>query len=193
MRRRPGRKRKAGKRHPSGDVILERRASPLEVAQAMPHRRALGGKAADQRAENELGRMVLRGEVEEVLGTAWDLYRGEWKAYIASLAAPRALAVGGGRAKHCDGCLVLRGGDFCLCELRKRRWNETRAALAETGATGPTGNRYGDAAGHCCLAVADAETHVMTLETGSNDRLENMQMFASAALNLLLQRLSQQP
>ena len=27
-------------------------------------------------------------------------------------------------------------------------------ALAETGATGPTGNRYGDAAGHSCLALA---------------------------------------
>src|SRR6266576_5800152 len=27
-------------------------------------------------------------------------------------------------------------------------------ALAETGATGPTGNRYGDAAGHSCIAIA---------------------------------------
>ncbi|HXZ51643.1 MAG TPA: CinA family protein, partial [Burkholderiales bacterium] len=27
-------------------------------------------------------------------------------------------------------------------------------ALAETGATGPTGNRYGDAAGHACIAVS---------------------------------------
>src|SRR5215207_7740686 len=27
-------------------------------------------------------------------------------------------------------------------------------ALAETGATGPTGNRYGDAAGHTCIAIA---------------------------------------
>ena len=26
--------------------------------------------------------------------------------------------------------------------------------LSETGATGPTGNRYGDAAGHSCMAVA---------------------------------------
>ena len=26
--------------------------------------------------------------------------------------------------------------------------------LAETGATGPTGNRYGDAAGHSCLAIS---------------------------------------
>jgi nicotinamide-nucleotide amidase len=63
--------------------------------------------------------------------------------------------------------------------------------LSETGATGPTGNRYGDAAGHSCLAVAGAETSVVTLETGSNDRVSNMQVFAKTALDLLLKRLDQ--
>src|SRR5258708_29041429 len=62
--------------------------------------------------------------------------------------------------------------------------------LSETGATGPTGNRYGDAAGHSCMAVAGPQSQVITLETGSNDRLSNMQVFASTALNLLLQNLS---
>ena len=62
--------------------------------------------------------------------------------------------------------------------------------LSETGATGPTGNRYGDAAGHSCMAVAGPEPSVMTLETGSTDRLGNMHVFASTALNLLLQNLS---
>jgi len=62
--------------------------------------------------------------------------------------------------------------------------------LSETGATGPTGNRYGDAAGHSCMAVAGPEQSVTTLETGSADRLANMQVFASTALNLLLQNLS---
>jgi nicotinamide-nucleotide amidase len=62
--------------------------------------------------------------------------------------------------------------------------------LSETGAAGPTGNRYGDAAGHSCMAIAGAESVVMTLETGSADRLANMQMFASTALNFLLQNLS---
>jgi PncC family amidohydrolase len=61
--------------------------------------------------------------------------------------------------------------------------------LSETGATGPTGNRYGDAAGHSCLAVAGAETVATTLETGSSDRLDNMHAFAEAALNLLLRNL----
>ena len=62
--------------------------------------------------------------------------------------------------------------------------------LSETGATGPTGNRYGDAAGHSCMAVAGAETSAITLETGSADRLTNMHVFAAAALNLLLRELS---
>jgi nicotinamide-nucleotide amidase len=62
--------------------------------------------------------------------------------------------------------------------------------LSETGATGPTGNRYGDAAGHSCMAVAGLEQAAMTLETGSPDRLANMHVFASTALNFLLENLS---
>jgi nicotinamide mononucleotide (NMN) deamidase PncC len=58
--------------------------------------------------------------------------------------------------------------------------------LSETGATGPSGNRYGDAAGHSCMAVAGPQTAVTTLETGSADRLANMHSFAATALNLLL-------
>jgi nicotinamide-nucleotide amidase len=62
--------------------------------------------------------------------------------------------------------------------------------LSETGATGPTGNRYGDAAGHSCIAIAGLESIAMTLETGNSDRLANMHVFASTALNFLLQNLS---
>jgi nicotinamide-nucleotide amidase len=62
--------------------------------------------------------------------------------------------------------------------------------LSETGATGPTGNRYGDAAGHSCIGVAGLEQYAMTLETGSTDRVANMQVFAATALNFLLQTLS---
>ena len=63
--------------------------------------------------------------------------------------------------------------------------------LSETGATGPTGNRYGDAAGHSCMAVAGPRQAVMTLETGSNDRVGNMHVFASTALTFLLKQLSE--
>ena len=76
-----------------------------------------------------------------------------------------------------------------LAETARRRF-ATDWALSETGATGPTGNRYGDAAGHSCMAVAGAATTAITLETGSNDRQSNMQEFAKTALNLLLKNLS---
>jgi PncC family amidohydrolase len=60
--------------------------------------------------------------------------------------------------------------------------------LAETGATGPTGNRYGDPSGHACLAVAGPVERAITLETGRADRLANMRSFAAAALELLAQQ-----
>ncbi len=56
--------------------------------------------------------------------------------------------------------------------------------LAETGATGPTGNRYGDPAGHTCLAVVGIVERAITVNTGSADRLANMHAFARAALEL---------
>jgi PncC family amidohydrolase len=66
-------------------------------------------------------------------------------------------------------------------------------ALAETGAAGPTGNPYGDAPGHCCLAIsgmAGAAEAAITLETGSADRAANMRAFALAGLELLQRHLS---
>src|ERR1700692_438989 len=45
------------------------------------------------------------------------------------------------------------------------------------GAPGPTAKRYGDAAGHSCMAVAGLAPSAMTLETGSSDRLANMHVF----------------
>jgi nicotinamide-nucleotide amidase len=63
-------------------------------------------------------------------------------------------------------------------------------SVAETGATGPTGNRYGDAPGHSCIAVAGPVERATTLETGSADRLANMRAFAAAALDLLGQALA---
>ena len=56
--------------------------------------------------------------------------------------------------------------------------------LSETGAAGPTGNRYGDAAGHTCMAVAGPLEAAKTLETGSDDRQGNMWRFAEATLAL---------
>src|SRR6201992_1117467 len=72
-----------------------------------------------------------------------------------------------------------------LLASRTRERFSTDWGLSETGATGPTGNRYGDAAGHSCMAVAGPASSVITLETGSAERLGNMHVFAARALNLL--------
>ena len=63
--------------------------------------------------------------------------------------------------------------------------------LAETGASGPTGNRYGDAPGHACFAVAGPVERALTLETHDSDREKNMWSFARAALLLLEAALSE--
>jgi nicotinamide mononucleotide (NMN) deamidase PncC len=61
--------------------------------------------------------------------------------------------------------------------------------LAETGATGPKGNRYGDPPGHSCIALAGPVERVLTLETGRALRHSNMGAFAQRALELLLEAL----
>ena len=76
-----------------------------------------------------------------------------------------------------------------MARTARERFNATWA-LAETGATGPTGNRYGDAAGHSCIAIAGLNEASMTLETGKSDRLDNMHAFTAEALNFLLKTVS---
>ena len=58
--------------------------------------------------------------------------------------------------------------------------------LAETGAAGSTGNRYGDRAGHSCIAVSGPKQSLLTIETGQSDRQANMRTFARTALETLL-------
>lgn len=65
--------------------------------------------------------------------------------------------------------------------------------VSETGAAGPGGNGYGDASGHTCVAVDGPGSSVVTIETGRDDRVENMRAFAAAALTLLHQRLLDAP
>ena len=67
----------------------------------------------------------------------------------------------------------------------------TTWGLGETGAAGPTGNRYGDAAGHSCLAVTGPLERCRTIETGRADREANMWAFARAAFALLTECLDE--
>jgi PncC family amidohydrolase len=78
--------------------------------------------------------------------------------------------------------------DYAL--LLARRMRDKHGAiwgLGETGATGPTGNRYGDPAGHTCIAVAGPVERAVTLRTASADRLGNMEAFAKRGLELLVE------
>lgn len=58
-------------------------------------------------------------------------------------------------------------------------------AIGESGAAGPSGNRYGDPAGHVALAVVGPATATRIVQTGNDDREDNMWSFAQAALDLL--------
>jgi len=81
----------------------------------------------------------------------------------------------------------MRSASEPFAQLMARRVRDKMHAtwgLAETGATGPLGNRYGDAPGHACLAVSGPVERVVTIETGSAEREDNMQVFARKALQL---------
>lgn len=73
---------------------------------------------------------------------------------------------------------------------RVRERHDATWAIGETGATGPTGNRYGDAAGHTCIAVAGPIERATTLETASADRQANMAAFTMRALEFFYEAIS---
>ena len=71
--------------------------------------------------------------------------------------------------------------------LRGRSGNgwERPGRWPNRGAAGPTGNSYGDAAGHCCFAVSGPVERCLTIETAAADREANMWVFARTALGFL--------
>lgn len=81
--------------------------------------------------------------------------------------------------------------DYSLLIARRVRDRHCATwGFGETGATGPSGNRYGDPAGHTCLAVAGPIERAATLRTGSADRLANMDAFAKRSLELLVEAIA---
>jgi nicotinamide-nucleotide amidase len=81
---------------------------------------------------------------------------------------------------------------YALLFARKIRGKlATTWSVGETGTAGPTGSRYGHAAGHSCIAVIGPNgERSMTVETGKSDRLDNMRAFSIAALGLLEKELA---
>ena len=90
----------------------------------------------------------------------------------------------------------LRPSTEAYAALLARRVREKHGAtwgLAETGATGPTGNRYGDPAGHTCLAVIGPTERTFMLRTGLSERAPNMDVFTVRALALLAETIGVPP
>lgn len=79
-----------------------------------------------------------------------------------------------------------------LCATTVRDLLAADWAIGESGAAGPSGNRYGDPAGHVALAVVGPATATRIVRTGSDDREDNMWAFATAALGLLHDTLKEQ-
>ncbi|TAK82340.1 MAG: CinA family protein [Betaproteobacteria bacterium] len=90
----------------------------------------------------------------------------------------------------------MRSASEPYARLLARRVRErlgTTWGLSETGAAGPTGNRYGDAPGHACIAVSGPVEAAITVETASAEREANMWRFAREAVELLESCLRQAP
>lgn len=87
-----------------------------------------------------------------------------------------------------DAKAQMRGstGEYAtLVAATMRDLLEADWAIGESGAAGPSGNRYGDPAGHVALAVVGPVTATRIVQTGNDDREDNMWSFAKAALDLL--------
>jgi PncC family amidohydrolase len=149
-----------------------------------------------EQAHAVAGRLIARGET---IAVAESSSGGLISAALLAVPGASAYYLGGGviytrRARH--RLLGLTREDVAglksasepyaavLAETVRKQFRATWG-LSETGAAGPNGNPYGDAAGHCCLALAGTTTVTRTLETGESDRLANMIAFATAALTLL--------
>lgn len=75
-----------------------------------------------------------------------------------------------------------------LAESISRRLGATWG-IGEGGATGPSGNPYGDPAGHVWVAVYGPTCATRNVLTGQSDRGRNMAAFAQEALRLLAEQL----
>ena len=147
-------------------------------------------------AEQVGGKLVARGETVAIAESS-----------AGGLISAALLSVGGASRYFRGGAVVYtRDAKMSFLQIDEKTATEPRASteehalvlarnvrkvmgatwgLGETGATGPTGNRYGDAPGHACIAVAGPAEAAITLETGSAEREANMWTFAREALVLL--------
>ncbi len=169
------------------------------------------GRARQDDAVNDLmpladtiaGRLKAR---RETIAIAESSTGGLIAAALLAVPGASAYFVGGAVAYTSRAKLLLLGLDEAALKqfrpatephaLMLARAAQARFAtswgLGETGAAVPTGNRYGDPAGHTCLAVVAGDSErAMTFKTASAERLGNMHAFAAAALKLLTDTIPQ--
>ncbi len=149
-------------------------------------------------AQSVAAKLRNRGETVSVSESSGG---GLISAALLSIPGASAYFMGGGviytqDARHkllgvpMEAMTGLRSSTESYARLLASRMNEildTTWTLSETGASGPTGNSYGDKPGHSCLDVVGPVERTMTLETRKNERVANMWMFAETALGLLEQ------
>jgi PncC family amidohydrolase len=160
---------------------------------------------------NELSAMAaslgaLLKERKETVAVSESSAGGLISAALLAVPGASAYFMGGGVIyTHGARRALLRVGDEAMTGIRSssepyalvkaraiRELLGTTWGLAETGAAGPTGNRYGDKAGHSCMAVVGPSVErAITVETGDGDREKNMWAFTRAALGLLEESLRQ--
>lgn len=135
-RRRRGRPRKNGYRYRSGRLrpIREAIESARQVAGTQPHRRGLGDRALDHRAESSLGRMSLRNEISPMQLLAGEHYGRQWRTYLATLDGPRWPWRSAGGVAACAGCPPSGEVEDCACGRAARAWRRSWDVLSRVGA-----------------------------------------------------------
>ena len=143
---------------------------------------------------------TLLKESNQTIGIAESSSGGLISAHLLAIPGASRYFIGGsviytrvaqkGLLKVTDGQMDgLRASTEEYASLNAKTIKETRETtwgLSETGATGPSGNRYGDSAGHSCVGVSGPVSRAMTIETGVGEREQNMLSFTKEALGFLI-------
>ena len=143
---------------------------------------------------------TLLKESNQTIGIAESSSGGLISAHLLAIPGASRYFIGGsviytrvaqkGLLKVADGQMDgLRASTEVYASLNAKTIKETLETtwgLSETGATGPSGNRYGDSAGHSCVGVSGPVSRAMTIETGVGEREQNMLSFTKEALGFLI-------
>lgn len=141
-----GRKRKAGRRHPSGQLAREAQPDDRLRTARQPHRRPLRQEdRMSEKAESPIGRLLLRGllrrdgeqDDENASGRyeAGALYAQVVGAYRSVIEAPKSVS-GSGVGFDCGATADKRNPctrDPCVCAYRKERYDGAFEALDKVG------------------------------------------------------------